>query len=281
MERATTVAELRAATAAFRQAGERVALVPTMGALHAGHLALIAEARRRAGRVIASVFVNPTQFGPGEDFDRYPRQLEADARLLAEAGCDLLFAPAAEEVYPPGFATAVRVRGLSERWCGTFRPGHFEGVATIVLKLLHMAAPDLALFGEKDWQQLAIIRRLVRDLDLPVEIVGVPTVRAEDGLALSSRNAYLEGGARAAAAALPRVLRAAAAALAAGGPVEATLAQARADLAAAGFDPIDYLALVDEETLAPLDRLAPGARLLAAARIGGTRLIDNLAVPCR
>ena len=281
MERATTVAELRAATAAFRQAGERVALVPTMGALHAGHLALIAEARRRAGRVIASVFVNPTQFGPGEDFDRYPRQLEADARLLAEAGCDLLFAPAAEEVYPPGFATAVRVRGLSERWCGTFRPGHFEGVATIVLKLLHMAAPDLALFGEKDWQQLAIVRRLVRDLDLPVEIVGVPTVRAEDGLALSSRNAYLEGGARAAAAALPRVLRAAAAALAAGGPVEATLAQARADLAAAGFDPIDYLALVDEETLAPLDRLAPGARLLAAARIGGTRLIDNLAVPCR
>ncbi len=281
MKRAERVAELRGAVAGWRRAGARVALVPTMGGLHAGHLRLVEEARRHAGRVIASVFVNPTQFGPGEDFDRYPRQLEADAALLEGAGCDLLFAPPVGEVYRPGFQTTVRVAGLSEPWCGAVRPGHFDGVATVVTKLLNMATPDVALFGEKDWQQLAIVRRLVRDLDLPVAVVGVPTVRDADGLALSSRNAFLSPGERARAAALPRALEAARRAILAGAAVEAALAEARQMLTEAGFQTIDYLALVDAETLDTILVHRPGdrsARLMAAARIGTTRLIDNLAL---
>ncbi len=240
-----SVAALRAAVAALEPG--RVALVPTMGALHAGHLALIAAARSAGARhVVASVFVNPAQFGPGEDFDRYPRDEAADAAALGRAGCDLLFAPAVAEVYPAGFATRIEVAGLTEAFEGAIRPGHFAGVATVVAKLLIAAAPDLAVFGEKDWQQLAVIRRLVADLALPVEIVGAPIVRDPDGLALSSRNAYLSADERARAVALPRALAAAREALRGGSAVAPTLAAAAAALVAAGFATPDYVALVDE-----------------------------------
>ena len=269
MRTVNELAELRAAVRALRKDGATVALVPTMGALHAGHLALVAAARRIGARVVASIFVNPKQFGPAEDLARYPRQEGADAVMLAEAGCDLLWLPSPETVYPPGFATNVSVGGVSEQFDGAARPGHFDGVATVVLKLLNQVAPDLALFGEKDWQQLQVVRRLVTDLDLAVEIVGVPTVREADGLALSSRNAYLSADERARAAALPRAL----AAVAAG---EASPEQARAALTAAGFA-VDYLALADAATLGEPVADRP-RRLLAAARIGSTRLIDNVPV---
>ncbi|MFN3592271.1 MAG: pantoate--beta-alanine ligase [Thermaurantiacus sp.] len=278
MRRCETAVALAERVAEWRHAGDRIALVPTMGALHRGHLALLAAARSHADRVVASIFVNPAQFGEGEDFDRYPRQMEADTEMLREAGCDLLFAPSVAEVYPAGFSTRVRVQGLSERWCGADRPGHFDGVATVVTRLLLIALPDVVLLGEKDWQQLAIIRRLVRDLGLRVSVVGVPTVRDRDGLALSSRNAYLSAGERQAALALPRALKTAAAQIAGGMDARLALDGAGAAIRDAGFSTIDYLALIDEETLQPLDRWQPGARLLAAARIGTTRLIDNLAV---
>jgi pantoate--beta-alanine ligase len=263
---------------AMRGGGDTLALVPTMGALHAGHLALVTEAKRRANRVVATIFVNPLQFGAGEDLGRYPRQEAKDAELLRAAGCDLLWLPTAEELFPPGFSTAIQVNGVSARWEGEARPGHFAGVATVVGKLLITVRPDLALFGEKDFQQLAVVRQLVRDLGLPVEIGGLPTVRDGDGLALSSRNAYLGDDERARAAALPNALKAAAGAIAGGTPVAAALAEARATLEAAGFGPIDYLALVDAETLMPLDEAAGTMRLLAAARLGTTRLIDNMEV---
>lgn len=278
LELVRDVAGLRARVAVARAAGQRVALVPTMGALHAGHLSLVELARRHAGFVVASVFVNPLQFGAHEDFGRYPRDEAGDRAQLARAGCDLLFAPEVTTVYPPGFATRVEVAGLSEPFEGAVRPGHFAGVATVVTKLLVMAAPDVAVFGEKDWQQLAVIRRLVADLDLPVEIVAGPVCRDADGLALSSRNAYLTADERARAAALPSALRAAATALAGGAPVEPTLDAARAALLAAGFASVDYVALVDPDTLAPLAMLDGPARLLAAARLGTTRLLDTLAV---
>lgn len=273
------LAGLRAAVAERRQAGERIALVPTMGALHAGHMALIEEARRRAGAVVASIFVNPKQFGAGEDLARYPRRERADAQMLEEAGCAILWAPAAEDMYPEGFATTVSVAGVSEVLEGAARQGHFDGVATVVLKLFNQVAPDLALFGEKDWQQLAVIRRMAADLDLALEIVGVPIVRDDHGLALSSRNAYLDKDELVAARALPRALGEAAGAIARGQPVEAALATAATRLSDAGFSEIDYVSLRDAETLAPLETLdeAP-ARLLAAARLGAARLIDNLAV---
>ncbi len=271
-----SVADLRAAIAAFRPA--RIALVPTMGALHAGHLALIAAARGAgADRVVASIFVNPAQFGPNEDFDRYPRDEAADAAALAAAGCDLLFAPAASAIYPPGFATSVSVGTISRILDGAARPGHFDGVATVVAKLLIAAAPDLAVFGEKDWQQLAVIRRLTADLGLPVAIVGAPIIRDRDGLALSSRNAYLSADERRRAVALPKSLFAAREAIEAGAPVAATLAAASAAMIAAGFDAPDYVALVDVD-LHPLSAVAGAVRLIAAARIGRTRLLDNLAV---
>jgi pantoate--beta-alanine ligase len=249
-----------------------------MGALHAGHLALVTEARKRADRVIATIFVNPKQFGPGEDLDRYPRQEEADARMLQEAGCDLLWAPGVEDMYPEGFATDVSVAGVSQRWEGEARPGHFDGVATAVARLLLTVRPDVALFGEKDFQQLAVIRRMATDLALGVEIVGVPTVRDADGLALSSRNAYLTDAQRAQAVALPQALLRAAIAIATGGQVTAALDEARAMLASAGFSRVDYVALVDAATLEPLDHPAGEMRLIAAATIGSTRLIDNVAV---
>lgn len=269
---------LRAAVAALRADGGAVALVPTMGALHAGHMALIAQARRRADHVVVSIFVNPKQFGPDEDLSTYPRREASDARMLDEAGVALLWAPDATGMYPRGFATRVAVDGVSDGLDGAARPGHFGGVATVVLKLLNQVAPDAALFGEKDYQQLAVIRRLVKDLDLPVEVVAVPTQRDADGLALSSRNAYLSEAERRAARALPRALGEAAGAIQAGGDVGDALIAARQKLARAGFDPIDYVELRDAETLAPVAALTAPARLLAAARIGRTRLIDNLAL---
>jgi pantoate--beta-alanine ligase len=256
----------------------RLALVPTLGALHAGHMALVAEARRRADRVAASIFVNPTQFGEGEDFARYPRREADDARMLEEAGCDLIWAPTVEDMYPDGFATRITVSGVSERWEGEARPGHFDGVATVVAKLLLAVRPDVALFGEKDFQQLAVIRRLVADLNIPVEIVGVPTVREADGLALSSRNAYLSLEERQHALALPEALKTARAAIRSGTSVGAALREAKQSLIDAGFLKIDYFALVDAATLDPLESPQGEMRLLAAATIGSTRLIDNVAI---
>ncbi|MCC7268571.1 MAG: pantoate--beta-alanine ligase [Caulobacteraceae bacterium] len=274
-----TVAELRAQVAAWRSSGERIGLVPTMGALHEGHLSLVELARGQAARVIASVFVNPTQFGPNEDFDAYPRGEARDAALLAGAGCDLLYAPTADEMYPQGFATTINISGVSEPLDGAARPGHFAGVATVVTKLLTQTAPDVAVFGEKDYQQLLVIRRLARDLDLPVEIVGAPTARAPDGLALSSRNAYLSAAAREVAPALHAALRDAVARLAEGKTVEQVELTGRAALERAGFGPIDYFEVRNAETLRRFEGARPDGpvRLLAAARLGRTRLIDNIA----
>jgi len=272
------VESLRRALAGLRAGGGRLALVPTMGALHAGHMALIAEARRRADHVAASIFVNPKQFGVNEDLSSYPRREAADARMLEETGCTLLWAPTLAAMYPDGFATTVAVSGISDGLCGASRPGHFDGVATVVAKLFNQVRPDIALFGEKDYQQLAIVRRMARDLDFDLEIVGVPTERDADGLALSSRNVYLSEAERASALALPRALAEAAAAILAGAPIADTLARARERLDVAGFDPVDYVELRDAETLEPLVSLDRPGRLLAAARIGRTRLIDNLAV---
>lgn len=269
--------ELAQAVAELKRGGT-LALVPTMGALHAGHMALITEAKRRADKVAATIFVNPTQFGPGEDLSRYPRREEQDARMLEEAGCDLLWLPSADAIYPEGFATTVHVARVSERWEGEARPGHFDGVATVVTKLLLAVRPDIAVFGEKDFQQLAVIRRLVADLNVAVEILGLPTVREEDGLALSSRNAYLSPDERGRAAALQRALSKAGDAIRAGAPVASALQEAKQALVDAGFLKIDYLALVDAATLEPLDGARGEMRLIAAAKIGSTRLIDNIAV---
>jgi len=255
-----------------------LALVPTMGALHAGHMALIAEAKKRSDQVAASIFVNPAQFAAGEDFGRYPRRERQDAQMLEEAGCDLLWAPSVEDVYPRGFSTTISVSGVSERWEGEARPGHFDGVATVVAKLLLSVRPDIALFGEKDFQQLAVIRRMVRDLDIPVEIAAVPTVREADGLALSSRNTYLSPKERQRAAALPLALESARRAIRRGTPVSEVLDEVRTSLRSGGFSRIDYVALVDAGTLEPLDSSQGQMRLIVAAVIGTTRLIDNVAV---
>jgi pantoate--beta-alanine ligase len=256
----------------------KVALVPTMGALHAGHMALVAEAKKRAHNVAASIFVNPAQFGEGEDYGRYPRREAEDARILEEAGCDLVWMPSVDDIYPKGFATTVHVSGISERWEGEARPGHFDGVATVVTKLLLAVWPHKALFGEKDFQQLAVIRRLVADLGIPVEIVGVPTVREADGLALSSRNAYLSPDERQQALALPQALETARDAILAGKPVFEALHDAHATLRDGGFSRIDYFALVDAASLEPLEAPQGNMRLIAAAVIGTTRLIDNIAI---
>ena len=277
---ARTVADLRAQVAAWKRAGERVAMVPTMGALHDGHLSLVTLAKAHADRVVASIFVNPTQFAPHEDFDAYPRGEARDAALLATAGCDLLYAPAAAEMYPGGFATTITVSGVSAPLDGEARPGHFAGVATVVAKLLTQCGCDAGVFGEKDYQQLQVIRRMVRDLDLPVAIIGGPTTRAADGLALSSRNAYLSESERATAGKLNLILSQAAIALAAGAAVSDVEAAGILELKALGFDHIDYLEARAAEDLA---RLGPGpidrpARILVAARLGKTRLIDNMAV---
>ncbi|OQW77316.1 MAG: pantoate--beta-alanine ligase [Proteobacteria bacterium ST_bin13] len=271
-----TIAALR--LQAGRESSVRIALVPTMGALHAGHIALIEAAKRVADIVVASIFVNPRQFAPNEDLGRYPRREVQDSRMLAEAGCAILWMPGVEEVYPAGFATTITVAGVSDGLDGAARPGHFDGVATVVTKLFNQVRPDVALFGEKDFQQLAVIRRLVADLDLPIEIVGVPTQREDDGLALSSRNIYLAPEDRARAIALPRALGEAARVIGKGGDPAGALAVATDALIAGGFDTVDYVALVDAETLEPTPDAARPRRLLAAATIAGTRLIDNVAV---
>jgi pantoate--beta-alanine ligase len=270
------IGQLGSALIALRAGGNRIALVPTMGALHGGHLALIEEARRQAERVVATIFVNPLQFGEGEDLDRYPRREKEDARALEQAGCDLLWMPTPEQMYPAGFSTKVVVAGLGKRWEGEARPGHFDGVTTVVAKLFTTVRPEIAVFGEKDFQQLAIIRRMTIDLNLAVQIVGVPTVREESGLALSSRNAYLSDDDRARATALPRALQRASEEMASGVPVTEALDHAKQALHIGGFSSVDYVALVDEATLEPVNEPMEGTRLIAAATIAGTRLIDNL-----
>ena len=274
-----TVAELRTRVRLWRAGGERVGLVPTMGALHDGHLSLVRRALADCDRVVVTLFVNPKQFGPHEDFARYPRDETADAAKLAAAGADLLYAPDVATMYADGFATTVTVAGLTEGMEGAVRPGHFAGVATVVAKLLNQAGADDAYFGEKDYQQLAVIRRLAGDLDIATRIHGVPTVRETDGLALSSRNAYLTDDQRKIAPALQRALAVAAAALAKGAAVPPTLEAARAAILKAGFDAVDYVELCDADTLTPLSAATRPARLLAAARLGTTRLLDNVAVP--
>ena len=280
MTTARTADALRRHVAAWRAAGDSVGLVPTMGAIHDGHLALIDAARAAGGRVVVSLFVNPTQFGPGEDLAAYPSDEARDAGLIAGAGADLLYAPGAAEMYPDGAATTVTVAGPAEGLCGACRPGHFDGVATVVAALFNQCRPDRAWFGEKDYQQLQVIRRLVRDLALPVAVEGVATVREADGLALSSRNAYLTAAERAVAPALHRTIAAIAERVVDGRtPVAAEVASGIAALTAAGFSAVDYVAVCDAGTLAPLDRVAGPARVLAAAWLGRARLIDNVAVP--
>jgi pantoate--beta-alanine ligase len=241
-------------------------------------MALIEEGQRRADAVAASIFVNPMQFGASEDLARYPRQEAEDTAMLEQAGCNLLWLPGVEDIYPQGFATTVSVSGVSERWEGAVRPGHLDGVATVVAKLLLSVRPDIALFGEKDFQQLVVIRRMVADLNLPVTILGVPTVREADGLALSSRNAYLSDEDRQRAVAMPRALETARDAIRGGTDVPAALQAAKRSLEDGGFSQVDYVALVDSATLEPLDAPQAEMRLLAAAVIGSTRLIDNIAV---
>ena len=274
---ARTVPDLRRLVSAWRRARCSIGVVPTMGALHAGHLSLAAASRGRADRSIVTLFVNPKQFDDATDLARYPRTEESDRKKLAPYGIDLLFAPPPEVMYPAGFATNISVTGITDSLCGADRPGHFDGVATVVSKLLIQTGADFAFFGEKDYQQLATIRRMVRDLDLPVEIVGCPTVRDPDGLALSSRNALLSPEERACAPALHRALNAAAGRLRKGEDT-GCLADAAAGIAAAGFSAVDYVELRDAEDLAPMDRLDRPARLLAAAHLGRARLIDNIPV---
>jgi pantoate--beta-alanine ligase len=277
MDTVAEVARLRHQVAGWRREGALVGLVPTMGALHAGHLSLVHIARERADRVVASVFVNPTQFAPHEDLGRYPRSPERDAELLAGAGCDLLFLPAVDTIYPPGHATFVEPGGAARGLEGDLRPGHFRGVATVVTQLFHLVAPDVAVFGEKDAQQLAVVRQLVRDLHLPVEILAGPTVRESDGLAMSSRNAYLDAEQRRAAPVLHRALSAAEALIASGERRAAAVCERlRATLAEEPRLTIDYVAAVDADSFQPLATLAGNVVLPIAVRLGGTRLIDNL-----
>ncbi|MBI1867200.1 MAG: pantoate--beta-alanine ligase [Methylocystis sp.] len=273
------IADLREHVRVWRAAGERVALVPTMGALHAGHLSLVAEARRRAERAIVSIFVNPTQFGPAEDFANYPRSLDADLERLESVGADLCYAPSVETMYPQGFATTLHLEGpakadLEDR----FRPTHFSGVATVVAKLLNQAQADIAVFGEKDYQQLLVVRRLARDLDMKTQIIAAPTLREDDGLAMASRNVYLSLEERRAAPALYKALVDCARKIVAGEPIGDVMGKAREALATLGFS-VDYLEARHGETLAHIARRQDGpVRLLVAARLGKTRLIDNLAV---
>jgi len=276
-----TIAELRATTRSWRHAASSIGLVPTMGGLHDGHVALVRRALSQCDRVIVSIFVNPRQFGSTDDLARYPRREDEDREKLAAAGAHLVFMPPVGEIYPGGFATAVSVAGpLTQVLDAVHRPGHFEGVATVVAKLLLQAMPDIAFFGEKDFQQLQVVRRMVRDLDIPARIEPVPTVRDADGLALSSRNFNMSPDERRIAAAFPAVLFGTADRIARGGDVEEALTAARGDLTRAGFGPVDYVELADAETLGPVRAVGSApARLFGAAWVGRTRLIDNIAVP--
>lgn len=278
MQTLSDLPALRAAVAALKADGKPLALVPTMGALHDGHMALVQEAKRHGRHVVVSIFVNPKQFGPAEDLDAYPRREAKDAAMLAAAGVDLLWLPPVEVMYPTGFATNVSVSGVSEGLDGAARPGHFDGVATVVTKLFNQVRPDVAIFGEKDYQQLAVIRQANSDLDIGIDIIGLPTQRAEDGLALSSRNAYLSEAERKAALALPRALGEAKRLMEKGESVESATAKAMIILENHGFGPIDYVTLCDSVTLEPMTVLDRPARLLGAAKLGKTRLIDNIAV---
>ena len=275
---ARTVADLRAHVAPWRKAGKSIALVPTMGALHAGHLSLVTLAKSKADRVVVSIFVNPIQFGPREDFNTYPRDEAGDIEKLRAAGADLVFAPNTAEMYPAGFSTKVSIGDLTEDLCGANRPNHFDGVATVVTKLLLQCAPDMAIFGEKDYQQLLVIKHLVRDLNVPVEVLGGDIVREKDGLALSSRNAYLSPAERKTAPLLHQTISEVAAALARGEGADAACVAGRFKLEAAGFR-VDYIAVRDPDTLKPLSGPVKHARVLAGAYLGKTRLIDNVPVP--
>ena len=273
-----SLGEYRQACDQVRAAGQRLGLVPTLGALHHAHQALMRAARRESERVAVTIFVNPTQFGPGEDFERYPRDEVGDANMLAGAGCDLLYAPERAVMYPDGFATSVLVSSVSTMLEGRMRPHFFGGVATVVTKLLLQALPDAAFFGEKDYQQLLVIKQLTRDLDIPVEIIGCATVREHDGLAMSSRNAYLSADERRVAARLNLVMHEAIKAVHSGAPIDAVESEANRHLAAAGFISVDYVAIRNANTLQPIASRAEPARILAAAWLGKTRLIDNMAV---
>ena len=278
MEIVRTVADLRKHIALWRKGEVRVGLVPTMGALHQGHMALVEAARAECDRIVASIFVNPKQFAPTEDLGSYPRREAADLEMLRSAGLDLVFIPAVDEMYPPDFATLVRVSGLTEGLCGAHRAGHFDGVTTVVTKLLIQALPDIAYFGEKDYQQLTVVRRLARDLDLPVRIAGVPTVREPDGLALSSRNVYLSAEERRIAPNLARVLRSIAAVLAQDpNAVAQEIAHGSAALQQAGFA-VEYLEIREAESLAVTSEVTASSRVFAAVRLGTTRLIDNMPI---
>ncbi|MFN7402139.1 MAG: pantoate--beta-alanine ligase [Alphaproteobacteria bacterium] len=258
---------------------QTVALVPTMGAIHAGHLQLVAEAKKNASKIVVSIFVNPTQFGPNEDFANYPRTLERDIQLLAQAGVDLVWSPSVGEMYPEGFATSIHVAGLREALCGAFRPGHFDGVATVVAKLFMQIRPDIALFGEKDYQQLMLIKRLVKDLNMNIEVLGVPTLRERDGLALSSRNQYLDADERKIAPKLYAILQQTSNHIRSGADVKDMLGLAEKEIIAAGFTKIDYIELREEESLMPVVNFSEEtARLLTAVWLGKTRLIDNVRV---
>ncbi len=271
----TTLAQLRSTIAAWRAAGDTIALVPTMGALHAGHLSLVAAAKAQCSRVITSIYVNPTQFGPNEDFNRYPRPIERDLAQLAEAGADAAWLPGTDIMYPAGFATTIHIQGITDELEGAFRPGHFDGVATVVAKLLNQVAPDIAFFGEKDYQQLCVIKRLVKDLDLNISIIGVPTLRETDGLAMSSRNQYLSGEERQKAANLHRVLQETASLIRAGHAPHILLREAEKELDGI-FLRVDYIDLRNADTFQVQSSYQPPARLLAAAWLGTTRLIDNI-----
>jgi pantoate--beta-alanine ligase len=274
-----TVSALRRALAPYRRRGQRIALVPTMGALHRGHLALVRQAQRRADRVVVSIFVNPTQFAPHEDFGSYPRRFATDIAALTQAKVDLVWAPSAAVMYPPGFATRLAPEGAAKAGLeDKFRPHFFGGVATVVAKLFTQVAPDFALFGEKDYQQLRVVTQMAKDLDLPLKVIGVPTVREKDGLALSSRNLYLSDSERRVAPTLQRVLKAVAARIKQGEPIEIVLEEGQHDITRAGFV-LDYLEARHALTLAPIATRKDGPiRLLVAAKIGKTRLIDNLGV---
>lgn len=278
MEVVRTIAELRQHTSRWRIAGQTIGLIPTMGALHNGHLSLIKLAQEKCDRVIATIFVNPRQFLPNEDFDEYPRNEESDIQKLIEMGVDLLFAPKAPEMYQPDASTTVVISKLTDCLCATSRPGFFDGVGTVVTKLLIQALPDLAIFGEKDYQQLLVIKRLTRDLDIPVEIIGAPTIREADGLAVSSRNVFLSQTNRETASKVFEILKKTATAISLGNDVLAACEEARTELILAGFSEIDYFEARHSETLELIQNFENNGRLFAAVWLGSTRLIDNLEI---